>query len=241
METKLKEIIEKEEIKLKSNISAIEKINILYNLISIMNRNGDKTIIYKYIKIFVDNYVQVVKTENYGYDIINHNKIEYLIQFISYEEQVSILNYSINVMTRELPDYNKEWLITRKHIAVINKIISAKDFLYFPKAFLLIISINIYRLFVSLSLFFIAVYILLLPSPFKSFEVFDITYNDYSKNFYINHFLNTLTLFADIDNEFKIKSNIWIGAILMVIGKILFGLFIINFIYRKLSDKIAEK
>ena len=64
---------------------------------------------------------------------------------------------------------------------------------------------------------------------------------EHLNNFIVNHFLNMCSLFADIDNDLKINPLNWLGVLLIIFSKIIFILLIVNFIYRKLSDKIAVK
>ena len=230
-----------EEAKLETNKSPTEIVNILYNLIHLKNKVGRIDQNYIDIKKFVDNYFEVLKISNYGYDSINYSKFEKLLKFLPHKEQYEILRYSISVSTRELPEYNKDWFVARKHQAEIGKILNDKIFTQYPKAFFLYTGLSTGRLLVALTVFFVLVTAILLPAKFEKFAVFDVKYHNYNSNFLVNHFLNILTLFADLDNNLKIEPLNWWALILIIIAKVSFVLLIVNYIYRKIIDKISIK
>jgi hypothetical protein len=235
----IEDLITNEENKLKNDLAPNEAINILYNLISLKNRIHKTKDNYKDIKSFINYYIDVIKFSDYGYDVINYEKIEKLINLLEYKEQISVLQYAISVTKRELPEHNKEWFVEKKHKCEIDHIWSQKTINLFPKAFFLYSGLNISRLLLTLLLFFLLTCLILLPSPKFFFPFFNITYDNYSESFIINHFLNIFSLFADIDNDFKIKPINWFGLISLVLGKISFIILIVNFFYRKITDKIS--
>jgi len=239
--TPIENLISVEENKLNQGLPTNETINILFNLITLKNRNGQKADNYKDIKSFVNNYITVIKVADYGYDNFNYDKIETLLKLLTPGEQVTVLQFAISATSRELPEHNRDWFIERKHSAEIKYILTKKNAISYPKAFFLFTGLNITRLFFALILFFLIINILLLPSASNTYSLFKIEYASYSSNFLINHILNVLSLFADLDNNFKIEPLNWWGLILMIVGKISFVLLMVNFIYRKICDKISLK
>jgi hypothetical protein len=214
--------------------------NWLYNLILLKRSINDETEIYKLSKTFIINYISLLKESDYGYDTFNYEKIEKILCCIDYKAQISLLQFIISNMTKELPEYDKEWFVLKKNRIQIKDILQDFKLNKTLKLTALFAGLNIYTLFIALSLVFLTTYIILLPSPFSFLEIFEIKYDKYSSCFIVNHFLNILTLFADFDNEFKITPLNWFGTIMMVFGKVMFIILIVNFVFTKITNKISS-
>jgi hypothetical protein len=81
----------------------------------------------------------------------------------------------------------------------------------------------------------------LLPAPIDSLAILEVSYEIYTQNSLLNHIMNVFALFADLDNELKVEPIGLFGLMIIIIGKLLFITFIINFFYYKISDKISQK
>lgn len=239
--TTIKELISREEKRLLDTRTPNELANILYNLIHLQNKVNNARENYKNTKLFIDYYLEYIKSADFGYDSFNYVKINNLLKFMKPEEQIAILQYSVSVVCRELPEHDREWFIIRKHKAEIEEIVKKRKFLLFPKAFLLYCGQSTKRLVITLILFIFFVNVLLLPTPYASLALFAIKYESYSTNFIFNHFLNVISLFSDLENNFKISPLNWFSLLLIIAGKIMFVILLVNFIYIKLSDKIITK
>jgi hypothetical protein len=235
------EILQSEFEILKSSETANQRANILFNIIKINISITNKTDHYKNIKSFIDNYVESIKSADYGYDNFNYGKIEQIIDSLSPDEQISMLQYMISITARELPEYDRGWFVTRKHKSEIKKILSDGNILFFPKAILLFFGQTISRLLIGLSILFLSTALFLMPAPSESFAVLNVTFEKYSENPFLNHILNVFSLFASLENDLVISPKNWFGLLLIVTGKFAFVVFIINFIYYKISDKISQK
>ncbi len=238
---KIYDLITSEENKLHTNISCTHKINIIFNLIDLKNENGHTSDNYKLSKCFITNYIESIKIEDYGYDNFNFLKIEKILGYLNPSERFSFLQYCSSVMAKELPDHNREWFIEQKNKSEFKCILCERNFRKYPKAFFLYFGMNLWRLSLILFIFYLIVYFFLLPAPYNSWSIFEITYENYSNNFYINHFLNILSLFSDLNNNFIISPEKPIGLFLIVISKISFIVLLVNFIYRRFTDKISLK
>lgn len=214
--------------------------NWLYNLILLKRSINDKTEIYKLSKSFIIHYIALIKESDFGYDTFNYDKIEKILGCIDYKSQISLLQFIISNMTKELPEYDKEWFVLKKNRIQIKDILQDFKLSKTLELTSLFAGLNIYTLIVTLSLVFLITSIILLPSPNSFFEIFEIKYDTYSTCFILNHFLNILTLFADFDNEFKITPLNWFATIIMVAGKVMFIILIVNFVFTKITDKISS-
>lgn len=237
----IRDIIAEEYKKLSASKNESEKSNILYNIIKLKVKSSQSDGLYKDIKQFSDLYIETIKLADYGYDNYNYSKIDQLIEYLPLNEQISILQYIISVSARELPEHERTWFITRKHKSEIKQIIESKNYILFPKTIFLYLGQSIFRLFIGLSVLFIITCLILLPAPVDSLAIFEISYENYSHNSVLNHTMNVLALFADLENNLKVEPIGLFGLMLIIIGKLLFITFIINFFYFKISDKISQK
>ncbi|KAF2515887.1 hypothetical protein EYY60_01845 [Flavobacterium zhairuonense] len=220
--------------------SPAEGVNMVYNLILLKGTLQDKSDLYPLSKKFFKYYIEVIKSSNYGYDTFNFTKIENVLNQMDLKLQISILQFVISNMTKELPEYDKDWFVCQKNKIQLRDLVCNLEIKNFFKIIALFSGLNFATLLFTLSLVFILVFLILLPTKIECCQLFEIKYDNYSSNFYGNHFLNILTLFADFDNDFKIKPLSWFATILMVMAKITFITIIVNFLYVKLTDKLTS-
>lgn len=219
--------------------SPSEGVSMLYNLILLKGSTQDKNALYKLSKKFFKFYIEVIKNSNYGYDTFNFTKVKNVLNQMDLKSQASILQFVISNMTKELPEYEKDWFICEKNKIQLKDLICNFQIKNFLKIIALFSGLNFYSLLFTLVFIFIFVSVILLPAKFESCQLFEIKYDNYCTDFYGNHFLNILTLFADFDNDFKIKPLSWFATILMIIAKITFITIIVNFIYVRITDKMT--
>ena len=234
------ELISKGELRYKKSKSIYEKIGIKYNLIILKYEHGHRESIYINVKEFIELEVQLIKSAQYGYDSINREKLSNILNFLRYEEQISAIKFALSVLKKELPEMDKDWLYNKREITEVKMIFSKRKFEEYPKALLLYTGISIKNLLIVFITLFTLVYCIFLPAQFSCFHLFSITYEYYSPIFYLNHLFNVITLFCGFDNNFKIQPLNGIGIFILAFGKIAFILLIVNFIYRKISDKITN-
>lgn len=239
--SELLKLIKSEEKRLNDTDKIKDSVGILYNLIFIKNSLPNYNETYQDIKKFFDLYFEAIKISGYGYDHLNIGKIEKLINLLNSREMISVLQYAISVSARELPEHDRNWFIEKQHSCEINIALAEKKYSMYPKLLFIYTSQNIKRLFLALFALLLTTNLILLPNPYNELTIFEIQYEKYSENFLGNHFLNIISMFADIKNGFEIKPQNWVGLIYIVIGKTFFALLIVNFIYRKISDKINLK
>ena len=239
--TTIDEIIKSEELKLNQSISAKESSDILYNLIFIKKKTNPYNNKYKDIKKFFNLYIKSKNDENFGYENLNYKKIDKLINLLKPAEKPVIIDYFISILIREFPEANREWFIAKKHDCEISLIINEKKYMQYPKLLFLFFGKNIIRLIIALFSLFLLTSLFLLPALNDFFIIFNIQYENYSDLFYFNHVLNTLSLFSGLSNNLKITPINWFGLLVLIFGKILFIILIVNFIYIKITDKMSIK
>lgn len=218
-----------------------EKSEIIFNIINInINYYPDEDN-YKSIKLFVNHYFKSINIQNYGYDVCNNDKIVDLINTLSYEKQISLYQYVISKSAEILPEYDRDWILEKKHLAEMNFIFASNKWLNYPKGVLLYLNTSLSKLIISLFVLFIFILIVLLPAPFKFLEIINVDFNIYSNNYLFNHLMNTFVNLFDLDDNVKVVPLNWKGVLIMMFGKILFWIFVINFIIGKILDRITIK
>lgn len=233
-------IIQKEEEKLCKIKESNMRVDIIYNLV-VIKYNYKKVCIYKDIKMLIHEYINVIRVADFGYDALCSKKIVKVVNYLSYNQQISICNYLLSILSREFPEMDVEWVQVLKKKAEINNIIKNVHLLSYPKALLLYSSLKIKTLLFVLFLFFFAISIILLPAPKDAHILFKVECMDYSNIFIVNHLCNIITLLYGDENGCKITPLNPYGVILLAFFKITFALVIVNFVYKKISDKIALK
>jgi len=242
MEDDIKKFIEEEEKAILHSEDANDIVNKLYNLIFVKNEKQHS--IYTDIKTFIKHYAKLVETNKYGYDALCYDKVFSIVDLLPYNERISLLNFLIYTITREYPEFEIETIQSKIKKVKIEKVCNEKKLykkiLQTPNAVLIWSSLRVSTLLATLLLFVMVVYIVLLPAPTLFRPLFEITYVSYSDNFYFNHLLYVLSLFTSVDGS-GVKALNPLGLIGLMIGRIIFILLVVNFIYKKITDKISIK
>lgn len=239
MADNIKKLIEIEEENIRQSKDSNEIVNRIYNLIFI--KHEEKFSIYTDIKTFIKYYTKLVETNKYGYDSLCYDKAFKVIDLLPYNERISLLNFLISTIVREYPEFEIETIQTKIKTIKIKTIFVEKEWLKIPNAILLWSSLRLSTLFFVLLLFIVIVYVILLPAPTFFTPLFEIKHANYSNNLHLNHILNVLSLFVGIDNSCEIRALNPLGLIELMVGKIVFILVIVNFVYKKITDKISIK
>ncbi|MXN93233.1 hypothetical protein GR160_18545 [Flavobacterium sp. Sd200] len=235
----VRKIIQREENNLKNIISPSAAIGIIYNVIQLKLLYDNEPNIYVLFKKLIENYIRVINSADYGYDDFNNDKIEDLLKKLTYEQQLSILQFTLSRITHELPEYDKTWFLKRKNIAEIHLILSDKSVSKFYKIIPLFAGLNAYALMFTLGFIFSIVYAITYPIQNPPYAIFEIQYENYSSSQLSNHLLNLLSAFVDIDNDFKVIPLNGYAAAIKIICKFFFLLIIANYFYIKVTDKLT--
>lgn len=239
-DTIIRDLIEKEESNLFNITSPSVAIGVIYNLIYLKLKYESTPQIYVLYKMLIEQYIQVISTSPYGYDNFNTERLEGILKNFKCEEQHALLQFTISRISHELPELDKSWFLERKNIAEIKAIIKKKELASIFKIVSLFAGLNIKTLLLTISFIFLIVYLFTLPLSEPTNALFILEYELYSDNKYFNHLLNLLTIFVDLDNDFKIKPLNGLGTFLIIFSKAFFVLVIANYLYIKVTDKLTS-
>lgn len=212
---------------------------ILYNLISAKVKfrlyNVGQTL-YLDVKNFILSYISSVDEQDYGYDEVILSKIMDVVSNLDLEQQ-----YSIMCLTRRMffvRGYDIENVL--KVIAEIERKVAWKKGQYF-RFIRLLMSSSFVALLITLLGYVIIVSCVLLPAPLECMEIFEIELRNYSSCWLVNHLINTLTLLIGKDNIAPSIIPIGtMGVLVYSIGSLLFYLFIVNYVFKKIENLIIK-
>lgn len=233
-ENKLKETLTVEYQKLDAN-KPREYADISYGIIGIKKNNRlverYKQSLYNDVKHFLINYLQSFETEDYGYDVPNEDKVKEAIDSLPQKECLAMYRFA-RVLYEER-GYDTAFI--ERKVNQLKTIVAFDEKHYF-KFLLQLSSYNVWTLLLSYLVFICIVLIVLLPAPFSWFSILDVNLHEFVQSTPKNYLLNTLAIVSGSDYGQTIVPTGTRGMLLLITGKIIFYLLIVNFILKKLED-----
>lgn len=193
--------------------------------------------IYKDVKLFINEYIQSVQLEEHGYDSIDVNKILLAIDAV---RGIRAKHQLCNFLLRALRGGNYDDLIS-----IVEKR-KRKYYFYLKlrerrvKSFLqAIFTLSSYSLLsIIITIFFLSLITLLLiqDAPIDTFALFSFKYENFCDNHIVNQFLNIWAKPFGLAEEFKIIPLNPFGIILLILLKMLYLIFIVNYLMEKAKE-----
>lgn len=241
MNNKIIEFIEQQEKEIVDITDCKILYNHLYNLLILKHNNSCEYLTYNQTKLFVDSYIEYLEDANFGYDVFGYNKFIKIIEYLTFEEQISIINYTISKISKEFLEIDKKWFIKLKHKIEIKIILSKRDYKKYFRMLHLFIGQSLTRISIFVLLYYVMTSIILLSVNFNTIILFKVKYDNFSENYIINHLLNVAAFFVGIESNMEIIPINAGGVFVYLIGKLVFILLIINFLNVKITDKLENK
>jgi len=218
-----------------------EKLNHINNIIEIQVISsiyqGNPTI-YGDIKTFILCYINAIEEKAYGYYELNREKLMKKVNLVDLKEQIGLLTYFQKTAKSVGLDETYPWVtneLKKREIQLCIKEISLKNFFKLPYY---IATYNLFALLISILSLYLIYSIFLLPAPFKSMIAFRSSFVSYSKNDFVNHFLNTLMSFCDVNSDFKANPLNWKGVLLEIFMKIALLILILGYLTEELKKRL---
>ena len=226
----------------------IEDVNIDNNansyfyIIQIKNSNPDlsnhKNSIYVDIKKFVEYYILSIEKRDFGYDVLNLDKINLAINYVPPpEERLSLYLHTYKTLKNSHFENEAENIIVNIRKAKLLVLRTKKFKKKYINIFLHLISYNLTFVFLVLALIFVVSYVIFLPAPLNSFELIDFQYESFHENFYINHLFNIIYYLFDISNKVQINPINWGGVLLISGMKLFYFVCIVNYLYQIILER----
>lgn len=191
--------------------------------------------IYCDIKSFIIAYITSIENRDYGYDKINTQKFITAVKASSNsKEKYELLLFLNRLLSKhglqeECKNLKCELNIAKKQVILDFD----SGFKKWMRLLLHYTSYNVSAIILTLIIVYLVSTILFLPTNNINISLFSITYDHYSNNHLVNHFLNTLGGVFGIKDEFKVIPINPIGLSLLVLFKLFYIIFIINYLYKR--------
>lgn len=215
--------------------TAREQADMLYAIIGIKDNykvfSSYKKPLYLDVKTFITEYLKAFMTEDYGYDIPNNEKLLNAINSLPYKEQIAMCRFARK--SYEEYGYDTAFLDTKINDLQMRV---ARDEHQYLLYLLKWSGSNVKTLLISYALFVFVVYVVLLPSPFAWMGVLHVEITEFVANPIVNHLINTLAVVSGSDFAPMVFPNSLLGMLLIIFGKIMFYLLIVNFVVKKITD-----
>lgn len=217
-----------------SNDNNYEKNFELINLIIQLKKDNEhfSDDLYKHIKDWMSFYIEITQNKKYGYDKIIPNKVIEMVNCLKTEEQISILNYFIRLLKKNL--LNDEIDYYENHKNILEMKLEYENHKY-HKWLMKKSILNLTNLLTTL------VYILLLLTGLlhfllTRFEFIKITTVNYNSNPCLNIFVNIIDYIFELSGDVKPQDIASVSFFLFV--KFIFFIFIAYFIVNKITKKL---
>jgi len=237
------ELIQKDIDNLKTQEFNYQRLGIIFNLIELRHKSAEalhKRDLFLDIKKMIFYYVGAVDESYYGYYELNEENSRYILEKIGYlniEQQINVVELlqrklKLAGFADEAEDFDKH--ISSLKLKALLKKLSFRNLL---KCISLFSTKNVFTLIMAIVIVYVFYSIILLPAPFKWMEFFKIDYVSYASNFILNHFLNTIFSFSQIDSDFSLTPKNFAGVILLIFIKVTILILLFNFLITELKRK----
>ena len=97
---------------------------------------------------------------------------------------------------------------------------------------------NLWTLLLTCVIYVLLASVIYSPAPYPWMQALELKLTTFNGNNFFNRILNTLAHIFNLDNKMKVTPTNWRGVILLVVGKSFFILVIINYVVKKIMNKI---
>ncbi len=214
----------------KSFEEKFELINLIIQLESKSEHFNDE--LYKHIKTWMSLYIKITQKKQYGYDRIIPNKVIEIINYLSIEERISIINYFIRLMKKNLLIDEIDYFEMHRIILEIELEYSNKKYCKWliKKSILNLTNLSIALLMILLSFTIILHYFLV------KFKFLKVAFIDYNSNLCLNIFINVIDYIFEISGD--VKPENFAGLIFFLIIKFIVFILITYFLINKITKKL---
>lgn len=197
--------------------------------------------IYLDIKHFIDNYIISASFRDFGYDNLDLNKIYFAINSEnSIEAKYELINHTTRKLKLYYYDDLAEEIKLKKLKLKLELILKKKRITKYFEALLILTSFNLLSIFISLFILLLVILALMQNAFIEKFELYEFTYESFSKNDLLNQLLNVMAKPIGLAENFKIKSLNEISIILLILLKSLYLLIVSNYLYVKIKENFIK-
>lgn len=236
------ELIDQEYNKYLSAQNSSSKLNHLSTIIHLKSKCSSPSLqsdLYVDVKNFFELYVTTMSERGFEYDVVLQDKIEDKLINLGIKERISVLNFLMRLLKLNHLEDEVKWcqqLLSKQNIIYYILEFNFKNF------FLLCFSLssyNIISLVVSACFILILYAIVLLPFNTQEYVMYEVSYDNYHSNFYINHLLNISSSFFELQDEFKVKPKGVFALVVLMVFKISITAIFLNYLIKEIIKRAS--
>lgn len=216
----------------------LESINTIIQVKSTSDLDRHYKDLYGDVKKLVVYYIKAIDEKKYEYDFVNQTYLLDILNIFKEKEKIALYDFLIRKLKLNGLDDEVPFFICEKRkneIVLLYQKLPKTVFKLFSK----VLTYNILSICSTILLSYLAFFVILLPSS-NSIILFKINYNNINSNFWINHFCNCLLAIFGLNSENFIEPLNTMGVFVLVIGKLLFILLILNICIDKFIENIKS-
>lgn len=213
------------------------KIQLIYLIIGIKVQyecQDYKCPLYIDIKKFIKYYLKSRANKDYGYDEYNSQKIISCIHNVDKYKQLELLVY----VKRHLQSSFEPTDWVDEQISNVKKDLYKQKHNYFLWI-LYCCTDSLLKMCLTIMFVFILTFLFLLPAFCDCMVLYQIEYAELTSNFYLNHIINVLALFFDLDIGCKLICLNCFSVLVYLIVRFLSFVVVGNFLYQKIMQKLT--
>lgn len=198
---------------------------------------------FKDMKIIFDLYSKIYSFRSYSYNEVSIKTFSKLTANFDCHRKKELYEYLaiklIQEGNSEKIDEIQEYIRNLEISCLWDDIKKGKSIICSLLSIILKISAyNLWTLLLTCIIYVLLASVIYSPAPYAWMQVLELKLESYSDNNFFNRILNTLAHIFNLDNKMKITPTNWKGVFLLVVGKAFFILVIINYVVKKIMNKI---
>jgi hypothetical protein len=198
---------------------------------------------FKDMKIIFELYAKIYSFRSYSYNEVSIKTFSKLTSSFNCHKKKELYEYLAIKLIQEGNDEKIDEIqnhIRNLEISCLwDNIKKKKSTIYNSLSLILKLSAyNLRTLLLTCVIYVLITSVIYLPAPYSWMQALEIKFTPFSGNNFFNRILNTLAHMFNLDNKMKVIPTNWQGVLLLVLGKAFSILVIINYVVKKILNKI---
>lgn len=220
---------------------------ILYDILQIKKEHpglrNEHQPMYSDAKEFVIEYIKKTQKRELGagYDTLNIQKLIDVADFFDDNfEQGLLIDFSIRELANNGYHEEADEIKRRKHRLIIQQCLHSDTVRGKCKGIFLLATLNLWNCLLTIFIVLCFHCLLLLPLSNSDMASFLIEYHPYSENFLLNHILNFMASFIEINDVVFYKATGFVGVIVIMLFKAFYAIFISSFLVDIIKNVLGD-
>lgn len=196
--------------------------------------------IYQDIKRFITGQVITIEKRDYGYDVLNIQKIIKSITYLSkLEEQYALFHYTYRILKNNQFEKEAELVISKMKRIKLKLILEKENSkIKYIKFLWFLISYSWVAALIMIFSLFTTFYFITFPVMKDDYLAFIIKETHYIDCYPINHLYNIIAYLLGMSNSDFLTPINWKGISILLFSKALYITYITGFLYKTITDQL---